>query len=70
MTESEWLAFLDPQPMLTFLGDSGRASEGKLRLFACACCRLVWPLLRQGSQLAVQSAERVPVHGPRVTGVQ
>jgi hypothetical protein len=58
MTEGEWLACTDPQPMLTFLGDSGTASEGKLRLFACACCRLVWPLLRHESQLAVQSAER------------
>src|SRR5690349_8425646 len=38
MTELEWLASRDPQAMLTFL--RGRASERKLRLFACACFRL------------------------------
>jgi hypothetical protein len=57
VTEAEWLACTEPQEMLAFLGDGGRAGEGQLRLFACACCRLVWPLLRQESQLAVQSAE-------------
>jgi biotin carboxyl carrier protein len=34
MTESEWLACIDPTPMLVFLW--GKASERKLRLFACA----------------------------------
>jgi hypothetical protein len=34
MTEAEWLSCAAPQPMLAFLGD--RASERKLRLFACA----------------------------------
>ncbi len=35
MTESEWLVCTDPTPMLEFL--RSRASERKLRLFACAC---------------------------------
>jgi hypothetical protein len=37
MTEAEWLKFRDPEKMLEYL--RGRASERKLRLFACACCR-------------------------------
>src|SRR5262249_19147394 len=37
MTEQEWLGGTDPEPMLDFL--RGRASDRKLRLFACACGR-------------------------------
>jgi hypothetical protein len=43
MTEPEWLACSDPEPMLEFL--HGRATDRKLRLFACACFRCTWPLL-------------------------
>src|SRR5262245_8353076 len=35
MTEAEWLACNDPRPLLEFM--RGRASDRKLRLFACAC---------------------------------
>lgn len=36
MTEAEWLAGTDPAPMLHSL--NGRASERRLRRFACSCC--------------------------------
>ena len=36
VTEAEWLACDDPRPMVEFL--NGKASNRKLRLFACACC--------------------------------
>jgi hypothetical protein len=43
MTGAEWKACTNPKPMLQAL--QGKVSDRKLRLFACACCRHVWPLL-------------------------
>jgi hypothetical protein len=43
VTEVEWLASDNPQPMLAYLGD--RVSERELREFAAACCLRVWHLL-------------------------
>src|SRR4051812_17525622 len=58
MTEAEWLACPDPWPMLQFL--RGRASERRLWLFACACCRRVWHRTPDPrSRRAVETVERV-----------
>ena len=57
MTEAEWLACTNPKPMLEFL--EGKVSERKLRLFACACCRKVWHLLKEPClPVAVELAEQ------------
>ncbi len=57
MTESEWLASPDPDQLFSFLG--GKLTMRKRRLFACACCRRVWPLLTdERSRAAVALAER------------
>ena len=57
MTESEWLASTDPQAMLQFL--SGKASDRKLRLFACACVRSIRQhLIEPAGRDALQVSER------------
>src|SRR5690349_15892036 len=43
--------------MLGLLRETGRATPRKLRLLACACCRLLWPRLRRASRSAVEAAE-------------
>ncbi|AMV27475.1 hypothetical protein VT84_23950 [Gemmata sp. SH-PL17] len=50
MTEAEWLACVDPDPMLWYLNKLNRwehteVSERKLRLLACAFCRRIWHLM-------------------------
>ena len=58
MTESDWLSATEPEAMLDFLRSSGKASERKLRLFTCACCRRVWHLLAdERSREAIRIAE-------------
>ncbi len=57
MTEAEWLSCNDPRRLLNSM--YGIASQRKLRLFACACCRRIWHLLADEScRQAVEFAEQ------------
>ncbi|HEY2589774.1 MAG TPA: hypothetical protein VGI81_28785 [Tepidisphaeraceae bacterium] len=56
MTEAEWLACADPEPMLRVF--AGTANDRKLRLFACACVRRIWHLLPPESQAGVEVSEQ------------
>src|SRR5262245_37264337 len=59
MTEAEWDTCDDPQGMLEFLRRTGKASDRKLRLFACACCRGAWRLFNSKAvRAAVEVSER------------
>src|SRR5262245_48797943 len=56
LTESEWLSSTDPERLLYHL--DGRTSPRKLRLIACAGCRLVWHFLPGPARAAVECGER------------
>jgi hypothetical protein len=57
LTALEWLAATHPGTLLSFR--PGRATDRKLRLFGCACCRLIWEHLpEEWVRQAVETAER------------
>src|SRR5947207_9832826 len=57
MDEAAWLACTDPTVMLAFLGE--RVGSRKLRLFAVAAYRHIWPWVADpASREAVAVAER------------
>jgi hypothetical protein len=57
MTEAEWLACTDPEPLLEFWGE--RASDRKLKFLACAFARTVWHRIKYDwSRKALEEVER------------
>lgn len=57
MTEQEWVACIHPRKMLESVRQT--ATDRKLRLFAVACVRRVWPRLDDDrSRNSVEVAER------------
>ncbi len=55
MTEAEWLACDDPEPMLRFLK---APYPRKGRLFGCACCRRITATLNDVGQKAIDAVEQ------------
>jgi hypothetical protein len=60
MNETAWWACADPQLMLEHL--RGRASDRKLWLFACACCRSMWEQLQETDERICRVVEAVERH--------
>jgi len=57
MTEADWLGSTDLTAMVDFLRE--KASNRKLRLFVCACCRRIWRFFKdKRSRKAVEISER------------
>jgi hypothetical protein len=57
MDEHDWLTSDDPAALLRSL--PVKASDRELRLFACACCRVLWNRIGSVSQEIVAVAEAV-----------
>lgn len=74
MTEAQWLSSTSPRAMLDSLrrewekgGEYWAISQRKLRLYACACVRLIWSPMERECARAVQLAEAM-VDGARPSG--
>jgi hypothetical protein len=61
MSESDWLACRDPRGLIMGHGPMwNKVSPRKMRLFACGCCRLIWPsLVDERCRRAVEVGERL-----------
>lgn len=56
LTEEHWLASVEPDEMVGFLGERG--TQRRWQLFACLCCWRILPLLDERGRNAVSVAER------------
>jgi hypothetical protein len=57
MNDARWDACTEPEELLWYLDDL--ASDRLLRLSACACCRLIWPIIPTlDARQAVEVSER------------
>jgi hypothetical protein len=75
VTEAEWLAAIDPRPVLqcqllprgreteSLLKRLCKASDRKLRLFACACCRRLWDRMQLDQSRSMVEATEAYVDG-------
>ncbi len=64
MNEQDWFTWWDAFDLLSWCEDEEyKLSERKLRLFAVACCRTIWPLLSADlTRQAVEVAEWAADH--------
>ncbi len=58
MTEQDWLTCADPDAMQEYLRRAVPTSDRKYRLFGCACCRRLGPLLDERSIAVLEVVER------------
>jgi hypothetical protein len=58
MTEKEWRTAAEPFSMLDHLQPYCEELSEELRLFICACCRIIWDKLDDCSRRAVEVGDR------------
>jgi hypothetical protein len=67
VTEEQWRTCENPDAMLDAIAGSPRATNRRLRLFACGCVRRAWDLLQGDNEepvrRAVEFAERLAEGG-------
>jgi hypothetical protein len=64
MSEQDWFTWWDAFDLLSWCeAEEYKLSQRKLRLFAAACCRTIWPLITDGlTRRAVEAAEWTADH--------
>jgi hypothetical protein len=57
VTEEQWQGSESPDAMLDAIAGSARATDSRLRLFACSCVWRVWDLLQDENEEPIRTGQ-------------